>query len=94
MTNRREKVETMTDFILLAQKSLQTISVAMKLEDAAPWKESYEKPKHCIKKQRQHFVDKSPCSQRYGFSSFHVWMWELVYKKAEHWRIDVFQLWC
>jgi len=33
MTNRREKVETMTDFILLAPKSLQTISVDMKLED-------------------------------------------------------------
>ena len=71
MTNRREKVETMTDFILLAPKSLQTISVAMTL---APWKESYEKPKHCIKKQTQHFVDKSPCSQTHGFSSCHVWM--------------------
>ena len=33
MTNRRERVETMTDFILLAPKSLQTISVATKLED-------------------------------------------------------------
>ena len=26
-------------------------------------------------------------SQGYGFSSGHVWMWELDYK-AEHWRID------
>ena len=29
----------------------------------------------------------------YGFSSSHVWMWELDYK-AEHWRIDGFELWC
>ena len=28
-----------------------------------------------------------------GFSSSHVWMWELDYK-AEHWRIDAFELWC
>ena len=27
------------------------------------------------------------------FSSSHVWMWELD-KKAEHWRIDAFELWC
>ena len=32
-------------------------------------------------------------SQGYGFSSGHVWMWELDYK-AEHWRIDAFELWC
>ena len=24
----------------------------------------------------------------------HVWMWELDKKKAEHWRIDAFELWC
>ena len=23
-----------------------------------------------------------------------VWMWELAIKKAEHWRIDGFELWC
>ena len=28
------------------------------------------------------------------FSSSHVWMWELDYKKDEHWRIDAFELWC
>ena len=32
--------------------------------------------------------------QGYGFSSSHVWMWELDYKKAEHWRIYAFELWC
>ena len=40
----------------------------------APWKESYAKPRQCIKKQRHHFANKDPYSQSYGFSSSHVWM--------------------
>ena len=35
-----------------------------------------------IKKQRHYFVDKGPYSQSYGFSSTHVWMWELDYKES------------
>ena len=35
-----------------------------------------------------------PSSLGYGFSSSHVWMWELGIKKAEHQRIDTFELWC
>ena len=30
-----------------------------------------------IKKQRHYFANKGPSSQGYGFSSGHVWMWEL-----------------
>ena len=41
-----------------------------------------------------HVADKGPPSQSYGFSSSHVWMWELDHKKAEHWRINAFELWC
>ena len=33
----------------------------------APWKESYDKPRQSIKKQRHHFADKGPHSQSYGF---------------------------
>ena len=47
-----------------------------------------------IKKQRHHFANKGPSSPGYGFSSSHVWMWELDYKKAECRRIDAFELWC
>ena len=32
-----------------------------------------------LKKQRHYFTNKGPSSQSYGFSSSHVWMWELVY---------------
>ena len=48
----------------------------------ARWKKSYDKPKQHIKKQRHHFADKGPYSQSYGFSSGHVWIWELDYKEA------------
>ena len=35
-----------------------------------------------IKKQRHYFVNKGASSQGYGFSSGHVWMWELDYKES------------
>ena len=59
-----------------------------------PWQESYDQPRQHIKKQRHHFVNKGLYSQGYGFSSGHVWMCELDHRKAEHWRIDAFELWC
>ena len=39
--------------------------------------QSYDQPRWHIKKQRHYFVNKDPCSQGYGFSNGHVWMWEL-----------------
>ena len=30
----------------------------------------------------------------YGFSGSHVWNESWTIKKAEHWRIDAFELWC
>ena len=47
-----------------------------------PWKKSYDQPRQHIKKQRHYFVDKGLSSQSYGFSSSHVWMWELDYKAS------------
>ena len=47
-----------------------------------PWKESYEQPRQHITKQRHYFANKGPSSQGYGFSSSHVWMWELDYKES------------
>ena len=63
------------------------VTAAMTL---TPWKESYDQPRQLIKKQSHYFADKGPSRQGYGFSSGHVWMWELDYKG----RIDVFELWC
>ena len=47
-----------------------------------PWKKSYDKLTHQIKKQRHHFAKKGPTSQSYGFSSSHVGMWELDHKEC------------
>ena len=47
-----------------------------------PWRKSYDQPRQHIKKQRRYFVNKGPSSQGYGFSSSHVWMWELDYKES------------
>ena len=59
-----------------------------------PWKKSYDKPKQHIKKQRCYFASKGLSSQSYGFSSSHVWMWELDIKKSKQQKIDAFELWC
>ena len=49
----------------------------------APRKETYDKPRQYIKKQRHHFaIGKSPYCQSCGFSSSHVWMWELDHKES------------
>ena len=68
-----ETVETVTKFILGGSKSLQMVTVAMKLKDA-PWKKSYDQPREHIKKQRHYFANKGPSSQGYSFFSGHVWM--------------------
>ena len=47
-----------------------------------PWKESYDQPRQPIKKQRHYFANKGLSSQVYGFSSGHVWMWDLDYKES------------
>ena len=39
-------------------------------------------PRQHIKKQRHYFVNKGLSSQGYGFSSGHVWMWELDCKES------------
>ena len=48
----------------------------------ASWRKSYYQPRQHIKKQRQYFDNKGLSSQSYGFSSSHVWMWELDYKES------------
>jgi len=52
----------------------------------ASWKKSYDQPRQHIKKQRHYFANKGLSSQGYGFSSSHVWMWEL------DWRLSVEEL--
>ena len=61
----------------------------------APWKKSYDKLRQCFKKQRHQTLLTKVCIVKamvfpvvmYGCESWTI-------KKAEHWRIDVFELWC
>ena len=48
----------------------------------APWKKSYDQPTQQPEKQRHYFANKCLSSQSYGFSSSHVWMWELEHKES------------
>ena len=44
------------------------VTTAKKLKDAASWKANCDKPRQYIKKQRRHFADKGPYSQKLWFS--------------------------
>ena len=59
-----------------------TILCVHENHELRPWKKSYEKRRQHIKKQRHYFVNYSPSSQDYGFSSSHIWMSELEYKES------------
>ena len=58
------------------------VTAAMKLKGICSWKESYDKSRQHIKKQRHHIAN-SLFSQSYGFSSSCVLTWELDHK--ENW---------
>ena len=47
-----------------------------------------------ITNQRHYFADKGPSSQSCGFSSSHVWMWELEYKESWVLKNWCFWMWC
>ena len=68
-----ETMETVRYFIFGTPKSLQMMTAAMKLRDTAG-KKCYDQHRQHFKEQRHYFVNKSPSSQGYGFSSSHVWM--------------------
>ena len=68
---------------------LKKTNKKQKQKKLAPWAESYDKLKQCMKKQRCHFADKVPYCQSYGFSCSLLWMWELDHK--EDW---VVKNWC
>ena len=93
------KVETVTDFIFLGSKITVDSDCSHEIKTLAPGKKSYDKTRQCIKKQRHHFADKGLSSQIYGFYSivFTVVMYgceSWTIKKAEHQRMDAFELWC
>jgi len=89
-----ETMETVTDFIFLGSR--------ITTDDDC----SYEIKRHLLlerkamtnlgsilKKQKHYFANKGPYNQNYAFFSSHVCMWKWTIKKAEHQRVNVFELW-
>ena len=83
MANRGEKGGSSDRFPLLGlSESLQMVTVALNLKTIASCQETYNKPRQCVTKQRQHFADKGLNSQGYGLSSNYVHLWELDHKEG------------
>ena len=77
-----ETAETVADFIFLGSKITADCDCSHEIKTLTPWKESYDQPRQRIKKQRHYFVKEGPSSQGYGFSSSHVWMWDVAYEES------------
>ena len=75
-----ETVETVADFIFLGSK----ITVGGDYSHEIKRRLGYDQPRQHIKNQRHYFVHKVLSSQGFGFSSSHVWKWELKGKKHVH----------
>ena len=59
-----------------------------------PWKESYDQSRYHIKKQRYYFPTKVRLVKAMVFPVVMYGCESWTVKKAEHWRIDAFELWC
>ena len=82
-----------------APRSLQMVTAGMKLKDVCSLKAELWQT-YSILKSRD-IADKVLSSQNYGFSSSHVWMWELDHKWSwapKNWCFEVWYwrrlLWC
>ena len=60
----------------------------------APWKKSYDQPRQHIKKQRHYLPTKVHLVKAMVFPVVMYGCESWTIKKAEHWRIDAFELWC
>ena len=69
-----ETMETMRDFIFWSSKILQMVIAAIKLKRHLFLGRKAMINLHSILKSRHYFADKGSSSQRYGFSSSHIWM--------------------
>ena len=78
-----ETMEKVTDFILGGSKITADGDCSHEIKrHLLLGKKSYDQCRQNIKKQRHYFANKGPSSQSFGFSSSHIWMWELDYKES------------
>ena len=83
-----ETVEIVTDFIFLASKITADGDCSHEIKRCLLFGKKAMTNQH-IKKQSHYFANKGLYRQSYGFSSSHVWMWELNHK--ESWAL---KNWC
>ena len=92
MGNSWETVETVTDFVFLGSKITADGDCSHEIKRCLLLgRKAMTNLDSIIKKQRHCFADKGPSSQSYGFSSSHVWIWELDYK--ESWALKNWWFW-
>ena len=90
-----ENVEAVSDFIFLGSKITADDDCSHKIKRCfllATWKNNYDKPRQCIKKQRHHFANKGLYNQSCGFPVVMYGCERWTIKKAECQRIDTFKL--
>ena len=84
-------MEAVTGFIFLGSKITVDSDCSHKIKRHLLL-ESYDKPREHVKKPRRYFANKG--TNRQSFFCIHLQIRELDQKKAEHQRIDAFELWC
>ena len=75
-------METVRDFIFLGSKITSDGDSSHEIKRLLLLGRKVMTNLDSILKIRHYFADKGPYSQSYGFSSSHVWIWELDYKES------------
>ena len=88
-------METVTNFFFVGSKITVDVDFSHEIKrHLSLGRKSYEKPRQNIKKQRHYFADKVSSSQSCGFPVVMYRCKSQTINKAEHQRIDAFELWC
>ena len=77
-----ETMETLTDLIFLGSKIIADGDCSHEIKRLLLLGRKAVTNLDSILKSRHYFADKGLCSQSYGFSSSHVWVWKLDYKES------------
>ena len=77
-----ETMEKVTHFFFLVSKITADGDYSHEIKRRLLLGRKNDKPREHTKKQRHYFADKGPSNQSSGFSSRHVWLWELDYKEG------------
>ena len=83
-------METVTDFIFLATKSLHMVTIDHEIKRCLLLERKAMTNLDSILKSKD-ITDKGPPSQSYGFSSSHIWIWEVDHK--ESWALKNWCFW-